>query len=226
MKNKPPTPKEFNFLKYSKGKIIAAMTEFDRSPGSYPEKGDKLRISLIRDLHRELKQDLKEFEGYFQEELFTEDENKWPKKWMIQDTIININLERTQFNNIINYIWKISTIKMTKAMQEFIPKNNQWVQETTEKGELVERDLVLFYISPIEAARELNIREVMIKQYLSIFSKIGIIQKIADGRGRSKKPTIYSVGTWVVAGEHTYRKSYLHKSPEWIIKLREFKTRG
>jgi hypothetical protein len=140
---------------------------------------------------------------------------------------INAMLRRTQFSEVMNYIWKISSGKMTKEMQKHLLSEKCSVEATTGKGKKETRELVLFTVDIDEAAHEIGIGTGMVSQYLQRFAEMEIIHMIADGRGKAKHPTVYACGTWVDTKKEGIknRAGFMKNTSEWKEKLATFATR-
>jgi hypothetical protein len=167
------------------------------------------KAEAARQWVNERKADLKKIERLFEELLFAEEKDKWPKKWQIKDKLIRKMLDRTRWADVMNYLWGITTNKETQELRKFLNGNPE--------------KLVLFTVNIEIMAYETKMSASMAYKYIREFSRLGIIKEVGKTEGRNGQK-IYSIGTWVKWGEEgrPRRNAYIKESLEWKKKLRAF----
>ncbi len=161
--------------------------------------------------------DISRLRQRFQEYLFVEEEDKWPKKWMVRDSKIKAMLNKTKFGVVMNYLWTNSTKEMTKNLVEQLPREKTILRT----GEKV-ADLVLVRVDPKGMAAGLRMSSAMAYRYIQRFAELGIIREQGKTPGFWVKA--YSIGTWVEFRGGLRRNPFLINTPEWREKLRDFRV--
>jgi hypothetical protein len=187
----------------------------------YEKAKEKFRIRVVRKVFKDIGIDLKKSQSIYFDELSIR-EKELPYGWMTRDKDISIVLRKTHIVPVLNYFYRSCTMEMTRYLQTYIPYTQYMREVTTIKGNIENRELILFSVDYQKAGDELDLVESVIQRYLSRFTPIGIIEKLTDGRGKAKRPTIYAAGTWGLI--HNSRYWFLKETNEWKAKLRTFKA--
>jgi hypothetical protein len=188
---------------------------------SYNEAKEKFRIRVIRNVFREADLAFKKSKSIFYDELSVS-ERELPYQWMLKDKLIHKVITRTHISPILNHIYRSCTLDLTRSLQSYIPNQGYLREEPTNKGYIENRELILFNVDYAKMSDELDLVTSVIQRYLNRFTSLHFLEKLTDGRGRAKHPTIYAAGTWPV--NHSRRIYFLKRTPECIAKLRAFKA--
>jgi hypothetical protein len=172
----------------------------------------------IRNFIDRLEKNTEKVRKKFQERLFLDGEDKWPKKWMQRDLKIRAMLNKTRFAEVMNYLWTNANKEMTKDLAELLPPERTILRVGEKK-----LPLVLVRVDPEEMATELKISSALAYKYIRRFSELGIIREQGNTPGYWVK--VYSIGTWLKWEANKQRRNpFLINTPAWRDKLRDFRV--
>jgi hypothetical protein len=181
---------------------------------------------------KEYEANLKEFERWYDEEIFENKPVKWPIGWMLKvkkkrmvEKVAKVRkvFERTKLAEIHNYIWNVTAKYVdTKKLQELVPESEWMLPEVYDKGTTKLWEWTLFKPDFNEIEKILGMSQSLTQKYLQGMMNARILTLVSGGKGRG--PAIYAIARWVPRPNgKPYRRSFVFESDEWIEKIGNFK---